>query len=112
MSRLRLHDQGEDDDPLAGVANFFDLGIVFALGFMLAITTWVGLPELLDRRDVTLVKNAGSPQMEIIHKQGRKVERYKVTRQNLGGEGERLGIAYRLENGQVVFVPEAGESDH
>ena len=35
LKEVRSKAEGSDEeDPLAGVANFFDLGIVFALGFM------------------------------------------------------------------------------
>ncbi len=99
----------EDDDPLSGVANFFDLGIVFALGFLLALVAYLGLPELVLKQEVTLVKNPGTPEMEIIRKTGTRIERYRVSREKLGGEGERLGIAYRLKSGEVLYVPEEPE---
>lgn len=96
------------DDPLEGVANLFDLGIVFALGFMVALIAHLGLPELLQQADVTLVKNPGTPQMEIIRKRGQRIEHYRVSTDRLGGEGRRLGVAYRLETGEVIYVPESG----
>ncbi len=108
MSRIRrLGD--EDHDPLQGVANFFDLGIVFALAFIVALIAYLGLPELLERKDVTLIKNPGTAEMEIIRKKGVKIERYRISRQQLGGEGEKLGTAYRLKSGEVVYVPEDDE---
>lgn len=99
------------DDPLEGVANLFDLGIVFALGFMVALVASLGLPELLQDQDLTLVKNPGSPQMQIIRKHGRTIDRYRVSHDQLGGEGERLGVAYRLSDGQVIYVPESEAED-
>jgi hypothetical protein len=40
------------------MANLFDLGIVFALGRLMATLSFLNLPELLDRdAQVTLVKN-------------------------------------------------------
>jgi hypothetical protein len=39
MRALRRLAEDSGDDPLQGVANFFDLGIVFALGFMVE-RTW------------------------------------------------------------------------
>ena len=102
-----LHGLGPDGhDPLSGVANLFDLGIVFALGFMLALIAYMGLPELVSRQDVTLVKNPDTPQMEIIRKQGTRIERYRMSDETIGGDGERLGTAYRLRSGEVVYVPE------
>jgi hypothetical protein len=96
----------DDDDPLSGVANLFDLGVVFALGFMLALITYIGLPELVAKQDMTLVKNPGTANMEIIRKKGTKIERYRLSKDHLGGEGEKLGTAYRLKSGEVVYVPE------
>lgn len=106
MSRLRRLGEDGGDDPLQGVANFFDLGIVFALGFLLALLSYLGLPELLQQESVTFVKDPGTPRMEIIHKTPKKLERYRVSRESLAGEGVKLGTAYRLKTGEVVYVPE------
>ena len=105
MSRIRRLGQGSTD-PLEGVANFFDLGVVFALAFMVSLISYLGLPELLQNRDFTLVKDPGTPQMEIIRKQGVRLQRYRISRQRLQGEGEKLGTAYRLRTGEVIYVPE------
>ncbi len=103
----RLRTLGHDtNDPLEGVANFFDLGVVFALAFMVSLISYLGLPELLQNRDLTLVKNPGSQQMEIIRKRGVRITRYRISRQRLRGEGEKLGTAYRLRTGEVIYVPE------
>jgi len=96
----------ESDDPLQGVANFFDIGIVFALGFLLSLLAYIGLPEIMQREDVTFVKNPGTTDMEIIQKKGRKLEHYRMTKENLSGDGVKLGTAYRLKTGEVVYVPE------
>ena len=37
MRKIRRLGEQEDNDPLHGVANFFDLGVIFALGFLLAL---------------------------------------------------------------------------
>ena len=44
--------------------------------------------------------------MEIMRKQGHRIEVQKVTEQQLSGDGSRLGVAYRLSDGRVVYVPE------
>ena len=109
MSRPRPSERRlrrEAPDPLQGVANLFDLGLVIALGFLLALVAYLGLPEILERGEVTLVKNPGTPEMEVIHKDGVEITRYRVSREKASGEGRRLGTAYRLENGDVVYIPE------
>jgi hypothetical protein len=48
--------------------------------------------------------------MELIITKGVKVDRYRVTKEEVSGNGHRLGVAYRLPNGDVVYVPEKKES--
>ena len=64
------------------------------------------MTELLTSEDVTFVKNAGKPDMEIIVKKENKVTRYKSEKSTGSGRGERVGIAYRLESGEIIYVPE------
>ena len=106
MKRIRRIGEQGSGDPLHGVANFFDLGIVFALGFLLSIMSYMGLHELRVKNNITKVKDPDTDHMEIIHKDGIKLDHYKATMKNLGGEGTKLGTAYRLKNGEVVYVPE------
>lgn len=96
-----------EDDPGAGLLNLFDVWIAFAVALLLAMVSYMKLPELIgSQASVTLVTNPGMPNMEIIRKEGRKIERYRATSEQLTGQGERLGTAYRLQNGEVVYVPE------
>ena len=41
-------------------------------------------------------------------KKGTQITVQKVTDRSMSGEGTRLGTAYRLANGQVVYVPDGG----
>jgi len=92
---------------MSGVANLFDAAIVFAVALLLAMVMHFHLPVLLDgQQEVTILKNPGKPNMEIIQRKGQKLEHYQMTKQTLGGEGEKLGTAYRLLSGEVVYVPE------
>ena len=60
----------------------------------------------MGRAALTILKNPGQPNMEIIRRKGRKLEHYRITPRTLGGEGQRLGTAYRLKTGEVVYVPD------
>ena len=86
--------------------------MVFAVALLLALVTHFQLPERISGQEETTIlknpglKNSGTANMEIIHRKGKKLEHYRMTRQTLGGEGEKLGTAYRLKTGEVVYVPE------
>ena len=48
---------------------------------------------------------AGSKGNHVV-KKGTKITAYKVTGKTAAGDGERLGTAYKLANGQIIYVPE------
>lgn len=95
-----------DDDPLSGMANLFDLAMVFAVALMVAVVSHMQIAEIFTQDDVTLVKNPGKEDMEIIVKKGKEIERYKASGQTSEGKGKRVGAAYQLEDGQIIYVPE------
>jgi hypothetical protein len=98
-----------DEDPISAVANLFDVGMVFACSLMVAMVTYLNLGEMLSDESVTVVKNPGQSNMEIIRKDGRKIERYTAAESSGGspeGRGRRVGTAYQLENGEIIYIPE------
>ncbi len=96
-----------DNDPMTGVANLFDVGLVFIVGLLLALFGTFHLEELLQEdSEITITKQSASGELEIITKKGRKIEAMKVTKKKTSGKGERLGTAYRLSDGTMVYVPE------
>ena len=98
---------GYDEDPLAGIANLFDVSVAFIVALLIALFGLFSAGKLLDNNaNVTLVKQTESGEMEIIVKQGAQIKVQKVTDKTLSGQGTRLGTAYRLANGQVVYVPD------
>lgn len=106
MRRKRKWDR-EDDDPAAGLLNLFDIWLVFAVTLLLAALTYSQLPRPAASETITTINNPGEPDMKIVSQQGKEVETLKMTNYQLTGEGERLGTAYRLKSGKVVYVPEA-----
>jgi len=107
-SRLRrgFDNVQDDDDPLSGMANLFDLAMVFAVALMVALVVRFEMVEMLTKEDVTIVKNPGQQDMEIIIKKGKEIEKYKATDAAGEGKGRRVGIAYQLEDGRIIYVPE------
>ncbi len=53
-----------------------------------------------------MVKTNAQGQREIIVKKGTQITAYKMSGETTSGNGERLGTAYRLANGQIIYVPE------
>ena len=101
-----------EDDPLAGLANLFDVSVAFIVALLIALFSLFSSGKLLDKNsNVTLVKQSEDGQTEIISKQGSQITVQKVTDKSLSGRGTRLGTAYRLANGQVVYVPEGSTGD-
>lgn len=104
--RYRAFGRNDDFDPRETLVNLFDVAMVFAVALMVAFVIRSQMTELLTSEDVTFVKNAGKPDMEIIVKKENKVTRYKSEKSIGTGRGERVGIAYRLESGEIIYVPE------
>ncbi len=109
IDRFRRSRMEEDADPLTGLVNLFDVAMVFAVALMVAFAIQSRMTEFFTAEDATFVKNAGTDNMEIIVKKDNKVTRYKSEQTSGSGKGRRVGIAYQLENGEVIYVPE-GES--
>ena len=112
MRRRRIILDDEDEDPLSGVANLFDVAMVFAVALLVMLVVSYNVPELLDSEsDITVVKNPGQPNMQIIIKEGKTLKVLNMTEELAGGQGSRMGTAYRLENGEIIYVPDDGSED-
>lgn len=94
MSRRRrdlslLEDADGDADPLASVANLFDVAMVFAAAL---VVSW------------SAAHTSASESVD----DTQRLDGLMETGARRSGSGERLGMAYRLEDGRIVYVPEAG----
>lgn len=107
MSRLRLLDESETDDPILSVVNLIDVFLVIIAALLLAVANSAVNP--FGSESVTVIKNPGQPSMEVIVKNGRKIDRYRASGEIGEGEGAKAGVAYRLKDGSMVYVPEPGE---
>ncbi len=98
----------EDSDPISVVSNLFDVAMVFAVALMVALVTRYNMTEILSKEDFTMVKNPGKENMEIITKEGEKINRYTPSEEQnkAGKKGKKVGIAYELDNGEIIYVPE------
>ena len=79
-------------DPLDGLVNLFDIGIVLAVAFLIA-----GLGLTLNHSTHSLQKRTPTPQ----HTQTLPSPAGAPT---ASGHGQPVGTVYRLSNGQLVYV--------
>lgn len=103
-----LHTE-EDSDPMSVVSNLFDVAMVFAVALMVALVSHYNMTEMFSQEDFTMVKNPGKENMEIITKEGEKINRYTPSEDkdpSDANKGKRVGVAYELENGDIIYVPE------
>ncbi|BDD07123.1 DUF2149 domain-containing protein [Aureibacter tunicatorum] len=110
MRRRRFINSNSDEfDPLSMVTNLFDVAMVFAVALMVALVSRYQMTEMFSQEDFTMVKNPGKQNMEIITKKGEKIERYQQSKNNSAkgkNKGQRVGTAYQLENGEIIYIPE------
>ncbi|WP_315561615.1 DUF2149 domain-containing protein [Porphyromonas endodontalis] len=109
MKKRRRFEE-EEADPSSLVSNLFDVAMVFALALMVALVTKFNMTEVFSQEDYTIVKNPGKENMEIIMKKGEKIEKYTPCNDTAnpkdGNKGKRVGVAYQLENGEIIYIPE------
>jgi len=84
--------------------NLFDVWTVFAVALLLALVE-VGVVRSAGSLPETISRVDQQGNLEIVQRDGVKITRMRMTRDMLSGQGERLGIAYRLKSGEIVYVP-------
>ena len=90
-------------DPLDGLVNLFDLGIVLAVAFLLAALQSVNLTDLLTQANVTVLRTEANSQTLIV-KEGDQVKTVKLSDKTVTGTGRRVGEVLRLADGRLVYV--------
>ena len=105
MKYMRPNDgapDGFDDDPMAAVGNLFDIALVFIVALLFALMANFG-------RDVfrrVEAKTNASGALELVIRQGKEIKHLRESHEKTEGRGVRLGVAYRLEDGTTIYVPE------
>ncbi|OEU52172.1 MAG: hypothetical protein BA868_05105 [Desulfobacterales bacterium C00003106] len=107
--RRRVSELGaRQEEPLHGVANLFDVALVFIVALLLSLMAAYQILDFFsEKTEITIVKKNKEGQLEIITKKGKEIKVEKVTDRKVGGEeGTKLGIAYQLKDGRMIYVPE------
>ena len=95
------------EEPLNGVANLFDVALVFIVAMLLSLMAAYQVLDFFNpESEITIMKKTDD-QWKIITKKGKDIKVRKVTNRKAGGEeGMRLGTAYQLKDGRVIYIPE------
>lgn len=101
---MKFLEEAEADDPILSVVNLIDVFLVVIAALLVAVAQNPMNP--FTAANVTVITNPGQPNMEIVSKQGEKVVRYQANGQVGAGDGTKAGVAYRLKDGSMVYVPE------
>lgn len=107
--KSRILRKNEDNDPMSVVGNLFDVAMVFAVALMVALVTRYNMTEMFSKEDFTIVKNPGKENMVIIIKEGKKINKYTPSKNQDAGhgkKGKKVGVAYELDNGEIIYIPE------
>lgn len=106
--RLGVLDDDDGDDPILSVVNIIDVFLVVIAVLLIAVMENPLNP--FSAEQVTVIKNPGQPDMEITVKDGQDMKTFTSTGQIGAGTGTKAGIAYRMEDGSMVYVPQ-GQAD-
>ena len=101
---MKLLDEDEAVNPALSLVNLVDVFLILVAALLIAIAQNPLNPFL--EENVTVIKNAGQPDMEMIIKNGKKVDTYRSQGEIGSGEGVKAGTAYKLPDGSIVYVPE------
>ncbi len=99
-----LHEP-ESDDPILSVVNLIDIFLVIIAALLITVAQNPILNPF-SKQDVTVITDPGKPTMEMLVKKGEKIEKYKASGEIGQGEGQKAGVAYRMKDGSMVYVPE------
>jgi hypothetical protein len=91
-------------DPLDGLVNLFDLGIVLSVAFLLAALSSLDLTEAITGKAKTDPAQT-RPADTVVAGKGDKVKQVELKpNEKIVGRGQPIGTAYRLSDGRTIVV--------
>ncbi len=95
----------DDDDPMLSAVNLVDVFLVLVVALLTAVAVQT---QTNANESVTIIRNPGQPDMEVVVREQGKEVRFKGAGSAAQGQGVRAGVAYQLEDGNIVYIPETG----
>ncbi|HYB31269.1 MAG TPA: DUF2149 domain-containing protein [Solirubrobacteraceae bacterium] len=108
MISVTPHARSREDragDPLDGLVNLFDLGIVLSVAFLLAALSSLHLGGTITSHGLRPTSS-----QNIYIQPGQTVAPLPKPGARTIGRGTEAGVVYRLANGQLVYVQSAPSS--
>lgn len=103
-SRARSHED-RGGDPLDGLVNLFDLGIVLAVAFLIAALSSVDMTDVLTDREASQSARERVGADSIVIDPNEEANTIDLEPgQQVVGSGEQIGRVYRLADGRLVIV--------
>lgn len=94
-------------DPLDGLVNLFDLGIVLSVAFLLAALSSLNLDADVLGRDRAPGAARSAPSGSIVIDRDARVRRVELRAgERVVGQGRAVGTVYQLDDGRTIVVRE------
>lgn len=97
----------DDDNPTHSIINLIDVFLVIIAALLIIISQNPLNPFSSD--DVTVIKNPGKKDMQMVVKKGKEIKTYESSGTIGEGNGVKAGVAYKMEDGSFVYVPHKDE---
>lgn len=110
MSRRAHRHEDRGGDPLDGLVNLFDLGIVLSVAFLLAALSSLDLTKVLTDTDAAQRAAKASDQVTATKEEVTKPVRLDPG-ERIVGRGREIGRVYRLEDGRTIIVKPRGRAE-
>src|SRR5262245_12956568 len=91
-------------DPLDGLVNLFDLGIVLSVAFLLAALSSLDLTEAITGKAKTESRQTRPADAVVANRDSKVKEVELKPDEKVIGRGEPIGTLYRLDDGRTVVV--------
>ena len=101
---MKLLEDDESTNPMLAVVNLVDVFLVIIAALMISIAQNPMNPFSND--NITVIKNEGKENMEIIIKKGKEIKKFQSAGEIGSGQGTKAGIAYKMKDGSMIYIPE------
>lgn len=97
-------------EPLDGLVNLFDLGIVLSVAFLLAALSSLNLTEAALTSEQAQNAQQTRPADAVVTQEGQTPKEVELQPgEEVVGRGKAVGTVYELNDGRTIVVPSGGQ---